>query len=54
MHGLTPARADPCACGDLRWEGERTRFYFPFTTCVVISLFLMVLVRVLRVVLPRL
>ncbi len=40
--------------GDLRFEGERTRFYFPFTTCVVISLFLMVLLRILRVLLPRL
>lgn len=39
--------------GDLRWEGERTRFYFPFATCVVISLALLLLLRILRVLLPR-
>jgi hypothetical protein len=26
--------------GDIRIEGEHTRFYFPITTCVVLSLVL--------------
>jgi hypothetical protein len=40
--------------GDLRFEGERTTFYFPFTTCVVISLALIVVLRIVRFLLPRL
>ena len=39
--------------GDVQIEGPRTRFYFPFTTCLIISLALMMLFRVLRFLLPR-
>ena len=40
--------------GDVRLEGKHTRFYFPFTTCLVISLVLSVLFRLARILLPRL
>lgn len=40
--------------GDVRLEGKQTRFYFPFTTCLVISLILSILFRLARIVLPRL
>lgn len=40
--------------GDIRVEGGRTRFYFPIATCLVVSLALSVLLRLLRMVLPRL
>ena len=39
--------------GDIRIEGERTRFFFPFTSCLVISLILMLALRLLRWILPR-
>lgn len=40
--------------GDIRIEGERTRFYFPITTCLVVSLALSVLLRLMRILMPRL
>lgn len=39
--------------GDIRIEGQRMRFYFPIATCLVLSLALSVLLRVLRFVLAR-
>ncbi|HSP77529.1 MAG TPA: DUF2905 family protein [Myxococcaceae bacterium] len=34
--------------GDLRWEGEHSRIYFPLTSMLLISLLLSLLVAVLR------
>ena len=33
--------------GDLDWQGEQTRVYFPIVTCIVLSLLLTVLVNFL-------
>lgn len=40
--------------GDIRIEGDRSAFYFPIATCLIISLALSLLFRVLRALLPRL
>ena len=34
--------------GDIRIEGEHTRFYFPLTTCIVVSLILSALLWLVR------
>ena len=39
--------------GDVRIEGPRTCFCFPFTTGLVISVALLTLLRVVRFLLPR-
>jgi hypothetical protein len=33
--------------GDLHWQGERTRVYFPIVTCIVLSLLLTLLANFL-------
>jgi hypothetical protein len=34
--------------GDIRIEGAKTRFYFPFTTCILVSVLLTLVVKALR------
>lgn len=34
--------------GDIRWEGERTRVFFPITTMIVVSVVLTIVVALLR------
>lgn len=34
--------------GDIRIEGENTRFYFPITTMIIISVVLTILVNVIK------
>ncbi|PTL79424.1 DUF2905 domain-containing protein [Vitiosangium sp. GDMCC 1.1324] len=40
--------------GDLRWEGEHTRVYFPLASMLLLSVALSVLLGLLSVVLRRL
>jgi hypothetical protein len=39
--------------GDLRFQGARTRFVFPFTSCLILSALLTVALRIARVLLAR-
>jgi hypothetical protein len=34
--------------GDIRWEGERTRVFFPITTMIVVSVVLTIVLNLLR------
>ena len=34
--------------GDFRWETGNTKIYFPFTTMIILSVLLTVLVRIIR------